>query len=363
MKRRNYFMLDPEKLRPGDIILSTERAIDSSIIRWSTWSDYSHAAIYLGDGLYAEAVDLGVRGRSVTTIVKEHLKVIRLKGGPEAEDAARRAAGRIDHYYHLPYALGSALMALFGRVPSADERALFCSQLVAQAYQDVGVAVVPGQLPVKISPQMLATSPLFEDVTASTAFRTRAVAEHLLRKDFETLGDREVVSVEKMYQELRPLFVSRAIPVPKDWYRMLRFMADVDNEEFQEKLDGACLNALKNSGYIQLLGAVLEETIKPLGEWVKQLDASAFTRDQVALYLYSFTHNLAALKRQAEIDLDNQRFWEEERAKNPELRTFIALAKYAESSLIQRNAVMILMQQAIGELSKQFEGDAGSAHA
>ena len=91
-------------------------------------------------------------------------KVIRLKGGEQAEIKARAAAERINHYLHAPYALGSAVLSTFG-VPNIDPRALFCSQLVARAYADVKIAVVPGIEPEKITPGMLATSTRFDDIT------------------------------------------------------------------------------------------------------------------------------------------------------------------------------------------------------
>lgn len=242
-------MLDPDELRPGDIIFSTERAKESFFIRLFTRSRYSHAAIYLGDGLYAEAVDVGVRTGAVTTIVKERLRVIRLKGGAQKEEVARAAAGRINHYLHSPYATGSAVLSLIGGIPSADRRALFCSQLVSRAYADVNVAVVPGHEPEKITPEMLATSPLFDDITTTATFATRAVPEHLVSGAFETLGDREVASVEKMYRELLPFFVERAIPPPRDWIGMLAFLSFLADErpaaESTKKLDLAVMKRCK----------------------------------------------------------------------------------------------------------------------
>ena len=163
-------MLDPDKLRPGDVIFSTERAKESFVIRWFTRSPYSHAAIYLGDGLYAEAVDVGVRARSVTTVVKERLKFIRLKGGPSAEVASKAAAERVNRYLFLEYGLGSALLSLLSAVPSVNSRALFCSQLVAKVYEDIGVAVVPGLPSEKVTPGLLANSKQFEDITEEAAF-------------------------------------------------------------------------------------------------------------------------------------------------------------------------------------------------
>jgi hypothetical protein len=351
MRRRRYYMLNPDKLRPGDIIFWTERAADSLVIRIVTWSKYSHAAIYLGDGLYAEAVDQGVRTRAATTIVKERLKVIRLKGAL-GEQFARAAAGRIDHYLHSPYALGSAMLSLAGKIPSADARALFCSQLVAQAYADVNVAVVPGYEPVKITPKMLATSRLFDDVTATAAFATRVVPEYLVSGTFETLSDREVASVEKMYRELCPFFVERAIPPPSDWIGMLNFLAKLGHKDVQRKLDHAIQKAMQNAGYIELLGGVRDEVIKPFEAWLAKLNHSTLSDEDAALERFSLKHNLKALERQAEIDLDNQRFWAEVWDRTG-LDTFRVLTKYAETQHLLRQKTIKLTVAAIEKLGPQ----------
>ena len=96
--RRGYYILDAAALRPGDIILSTERATESFAIRAATWSPYSHAAIYLGHSKFAEAVGLGVRVRAVSTIVKERVKVVRLRvdAAEDAEGLATMAAEKVN---------------------------------------------------------------------------------------------------------------------------------------------------------------------------------------------------------------------------------------------------------------------------
>jgi len=285
-------------------------------------------------------------------------KVIRLKGGEQAEIKARAAAERINHYLHAPYALGSAVLSTFG-VPNIDPRALFCSQLVARAYADVKIAVVPGIEPEKITPGMLATSTRFDDITKTVVFATRAVPEHLVIGTLETLGDREVASVEKMYQELWPFFVELAIPPSRDWTGMLVFHADVDDKETQKKFDLAVMKAMQSSGYIKSLGAIRGEVIKPLDEWLATLDPSSLSDELAALYRFSFTNNLKALKRQAEIDLDNQRFWAEEYRKSVErsadpddaVRTFVALTKYSETQHSFRQEAIKLTETAIKKLA------------
>jgi Permuted papain-like amidase enzyme, YaeF/YiiX, C92 family len=56
--------ITPEDLRPGDIVLSSTNGIVSMGVRLITLAPVSHAALYLGDGTFVEAVGAGVRTRS-----------------------------------------------------------------------------------------------------------------------------------------------------------------------------------------------------------------------------------------------------------------------------------------------------------
>ena len=348
-QRRSYFMLDVEAMRPGDVMFSTERAASSFLIRLRTRSDYSHASIYLGDGLYAEAVGTGVRARAATTMVKERLKVVRLKGGAQSERAARAAADEINQYLHAPYALASAVLSLSGSLPSQDPRALFCSQLIAQCYADAGVAAVKGLDPAKVTPAVLANSDMFDDVTAAVTFKTRAVPEHLVLGEFETLSDRENAIIEEMHRRLRPFFADRGMPVPKHWTDMLRVLADLANAPAQSELDRTIVTTMKEAGYIDLLGVVGDEVIKPFADWLTALEPSKLSDDQVALYQYSLGNNMAALKRQAEIDLDNQQFWTGEWQRTG-LATFQVLARYSETQRNQRLGMIAMGETALEKL-------------
>ena len=53
------------ELQAGDVILSTTEATVSSVIRGGTWSNYSHAMLYVGAGNVVEAVGAGVLNHSI----------------------------------------------------------------------------------------------------------------------------------------------------------------------------------------------------------------------------------------------------------------------------------------------------------
>jgi hypothetical protein len=56
--------ISPQDLRPGDIVLSSTNGIVSMGVRLITLAPVSHAALYLGDDTFVEAVGAGVRTRS-----------------------------------------------------------------------------------------------------------------------------------------------------------------------------------------------------------------------------------------------------------------------------------------------------------
>ena len=348
-RKRSYFMLDVDKLQPGDIIFSTERAVSSFLIRRRTRSKFSHASVYLGDGLYAEAVGIGVRTRAVTTVVKERIKVIRLKGGPDGKRAAEAAAKRVNFYLNAPYALPGAILSTIGSIPSADSRAQFCSQMIAQSYSDIGIAVARGLPPEKVTPATLSESSLFDDVTEAVTFQTRAVPEHAVFGHFETLSDREAKIVENMYQKLRPFFEQRGIAIPPQWLGMLRILADLNNRPVQEALDLQVMKTMRQTGYIDLLGAAGDEVILPFAKWMTALDVAKLTDDEVALYKYSFLNALPALKRQIAIDTENEKFWTRE-WDNTQLGTFKVMAKYAETQRNQRLGMIAMVERALERL-------------
>ena len=93
-------LIGAEVLEPGDILLTSIATVNSFGIRLGTFSPVSHAVLYLGDGLIAEAVGTGVRARRLADVVYEEQMVVafRVPGlesahvvGPE-----RGAAGQTD---------------------------------------------------------------------------------------------------------------------------------------------------------------------------------------------------------------------------------------------------------------------------
>ncbi len=158
-------VLNVGQLEPGDIIVSTYKDALGQAIRIGTWSLFSHAALYIGNGLVEQSGGGGVGVASVSALL-EHASldgVIR----DVPINATQRQAVATDamKYNGRPYnwdgleaiAIKKAARLLVApdlgirtiisvltkpeTIPHSldDGRSFFCSQLVVKAYTDAGV--------------------------------------------------------------------------------------------------------------------------------------------------------------------------------------------------------------------------------
>ncbi|MBV5267079.1 MAG: hypothetical protein JZU67_00870 [Burkholderiaceae bacterium] len=76
------FILDINKLEPGDVFLTTQNHKISKAIRIATSSDYSHAILYVGDGGYIHSDGNGVHSGNIQRLLFENesqILVLRIK--------------------------------------------------------------------------------------------------------------------------------------------------------------------------------------------------------------------------------------------------------------------------------------------
>ena len=159
-------LITANDLQPGDIILTAENGLNSTGIRLVTLSPVSHAAVYLGNQLVAEAVGEGIRRRTVAALVAEEATVValrhpRLTAGQATSIEAFTAKhdGNKYNYFGVmlqaPFALERRVCEL-PLVPSlvrdfcirgvaavqlglgSNDR-FFCSQFVLEAYRSAGL--------------------------------------------------------------------------------------------------------------------------------------------------------------------------------------------------------------------------------
>jgi uncharacterized protein YycO len=166
------YALDTNALKVGDIVLISQKGFASWAIRAGTSSTVSHAAVVTRQGMLLEAQPEGVRRRSALSTFatkREWIAVLRPKFQVERNTQGRSFALCAETRYGWAYskvrAIGSAWPGLSKRAGWLD--GTFCSELVALAYADYGVDLLPGVRRSAITPEKLKQSPVVTDVTAS----------------------------------------------------------------------------------------------------------------------------------------------------------------------------------------------------
>lgn len=140
------YILDPDVLQPGDIVLTTQDAKISKGIRRLTGSSFSHAILYVARGSYVHSDGDGVHANNTQRLLFadiSHALALRLLRNQDDKilqicDFARSQIGK---QYSVPEAIASRRRR--GAAVGMRSNRQFCSRLVAQSYAHAGVALVP----------------------------------------------------------------------------------------------------------------------------------------------------------------------------------------------------------------------------
>ncbi len=173
-------MIDKSDMRTGDIVLVGGHGSVSKVIRTTTWSGYSHAAIYDGIDSVYEALGKGMEKNTLITATTDcnPVAVLRLiTHNPAVAIKALNYAKKITEQkklYDIPGAVSSGLswkVAIIitpllplkigseaNNVIFGDDFAFFCSEAVAQAYVEAGTPIIAVK-PQNVVPGALYHSP------------------------------------------------------------------------------------------------------------------------------------------------------------------------------------------------------------
>ena len=155
--KQTLWKIDANQLRLGDILLERGSKLRSHIISWADRGKYSHALIWVG-GNFIEAVGTGARVISVARLIIENPNnwlLLRLMDKPTVAQSAAVKARQLAHKRYDT--IGAISTKLPVRQSPKAER-LFCSQLIADAYQQAGIDLVDQTPPHKITPNRLLKS-------------------------------------------------------------------------------------------------------------------------------------------------------------------------------------------------------------
>lgn len=132
----------------------------SRLIRWQTRSEYSHASMILGSGLFIEAREfIGVRAlQSLTAPAGEEVDLFHVEmSATQMEEAADFALAQLGKPYDYTMVARFVSRRDASRASSGK---WFCSELVYASLQVAGVSLLRDTQPWEVSPGLLARSPL-----------------------------------------------------------------------------------------------------------------------------------------------------------------------------------------------------------
>ena len=258
-----YFAIRSSDLRPGDIILSfNPDSKFSALISALTHSPFSHAFICTRPPECVESSDFGVARFVLDRFLirdRAHIRVLRLKVHTARQDQSAKAADFAAGQVSRRYADKDVFTAPFPFLPTFQRGRFFCSQLVAEAYDRAGIALVPGRSSDKVSPGAIAQSPELEDITvacvcvATSADRLRFTG-FLDQDSLPSPHTEEVERKQKIVDAVSPLLRKHKISADTydDILGALALGFD-GRKPWVPELDSEFASAFKLSGLIEIL--------------------------------------------------------------------------------------------------------------
>jgi hypothetical protein len=162
------FALRPGSIQLNDIVLTSDFGLVPWGIRTFTKSDFSHAALCTMPDMLFEAVRDGVMRRSVIGTFAyrpDWIMVLRPRKSLAPNHLGLTVADYAEALYGRGYSRRGAVASRFPAIGAGEEGIFFCSQVIAHAFSEYGVELVPGKTPAQIYPALLVDSPELEDVT------------------------------------------------------------------------------------------------------------------------------------------------------------------------------------------------------
>lgn len=262
-ERENLWCFDQNSLRPGDVVLERGHSKFSAIIMWVDHGDYSHALLWMGGGDFLEAVGTGVRPVGwVRTLVRNPEDWIVLRHPDPAAGAA--AARQSRAMAHKKYDLWGALNSPYAFARLSPTR-LFCSQLVAAAYEKAGFPLVTAKAAYQITPNTLLRDSTLQPVlpiplmrlpeqyaTAATEFLDRDSAYKGTPMLAEmTISQKVFGSVQRLYPMFTPPPEAGLASPPGNLYEAIALLQLID-ESWARSIADKILAELERSGYFDL---------------------------------------------------------------------------------------------------------------
>jgi uncharacterized protein YycO len=235
--KKSMYLIEINKLQAGDIFLTTQKHIVSKAIKAFTTSDYSHAMLHVGDGSYIHSDGDGVHAGNVQRLLfddEKYIQVLRLR-----EDIDRKlinaACAFARNEVGKQYSVKDAINTKNPLSKKADTNRQFCSRLVAQSFESVGLNLVENSS--YCTPQELDDSELTNQVSDCIRKATDAEIEFA---NSENPLEKQTNITNSIFTKVRDV-TGQDIQTFEQLSNYL-----LENNEYDSKIT----NIIKDSGYL-----------------------------------------------------------------------------------------------------------------
>lgn len=250
------YRLDPSKLKQGDIILTrNKKGLVSWLIRIFTLSPYSHAALYVGNKSYMEAIGCGVHARNIyreTFNYKSDVIILR------TNEYNNQQIGQIIDFiryrhgmaYSVSDAIKSGISIVFGiKLPlKMHFHQTFCSQLVACAFASINGKKFNGRNCMFVRPKDIYKEKSLRHVDDVYEYITE---EEVAEAAEEGVIDKQDRIVSSMMKEIWAILKEEHIYI-KGVSEIDSGIAQIKDEAKRNKVDSQINEIIQKSGYLTL---------------------------------------------------------------------------------------------------------------
>lgn len=236
------YLLNWQKLRKGDILLSRSDTDSSRQIRERTRSQYSHAMLYIGTLHCLHSNVEGVEAKSIQRVIFNNeedviaFRFIETLSNADLEKILTSAQKKIGTEYSIKEAVLSEIQRSdSAKVPNRQ----FCTRFVAQAYEEAGFPIVPNSD--YCTPKDIFDSKLLTRVTIELYEASIQEIEFAYEK--ETILTKERDSIKYIFNQVKNL-------------------ANIDIQTFEQlafflysnpKYDDKVIEFLNSSDYLKII--------------------------------------------------------------------------------------------------------------
>lgn len=277
--QENLWRFDPNRLRPGDVVLERGHGLFSKVIMLADCGEFSHALLWLGGTDFLEAVSDGARVISFARVLVRDPAdwiVLRLREPSVGSQAVWHARNMAHKLYDVIGAV-STKVSLRSEV---NPTALFCSQLVATAYELAGVRLVEGVAPTRVTPNMLhkrsclqIVTPIpLEELNLSDPEQAQEIKDLIERDNAyaTSMMQREMQISQAAFQSIRPMYAGITVPdgypvpcPPGNLSDAIALLQVIDLS-VATRISARLTETLDQQGYFNLLDEGLAATIQGL---------------------------------------------------------------------------------------------------